>query len=462
MKSKPRPDLSPKTVAAIGEMMRAAHTHITGEDPIGSIDFTICRGPSWCGVDDDCVEVNLGRHKKGGSHLSHLMYDVRQPAALTSPVTREYMYDKSELRDHSKAKVKLLSTYLRNYLNVITNAPFTRVRIFDLFCGPGLYPGGGEGSPLAILHEVQSILTSRTLANKPVPQIDCYFSDEKTSDIQTLEAAIVENNLGPPPLAGTISCEQALYEDRIRKIIRDFPRPRGERTFLFLDPAGYKPIRATDIRTLLHHGAEVLLFLPIQFMYRFESNGTPKALVDFISELVDFETWRPNIGPGKFAEQLKQTFKDFLGANTYIASFSIEKDPNTQFCLYFFTSNLRGYEKMIEAKWSVDEKEGRGWTYKSTSPQASLLGPELYRTLPLEADLETFLKSGPKSNCEVYLFVLEKEFLPKYAGEVFRNWVDLGKLQVESVPGASVKKGAFYMDYDHYKRSNKKVIFKLV
>jgi hypothetical protein len=53
-----RKPLDAKTVQAIGELVRAGYKHLTGEDPVEPLEFTICRGPSWCGVEDDYAEVN--------------------------------------------------------------------------------------------------------------------------------------------------------------------------------------------------------------------------------------------------------------------------------------------------------------------------------------------------------------------------------------------------------------------
>lgn len=44
--------------------------------------------------------------------------------------------------------------------------------------------------------------------------------------------------------------------------------------------------------------AEVLLWLPTQFMYRFSRNGTPEALLSFIEELTDYKEWKKMIAFG--------------------------------------------------------------------------------------------------------------------------------------------------------------------
>lgn len=63
---------------------------------------------------------------------------------------------KTNLLNHSEAKVKLLSEYLKRYLNIISNDGYTeKINIYDLFCGQGLYEDGGEGSPLVALRKVK-------------------------------------------------------------------------------------------------------------------------------------------------------------------------------------------------------------------------------------------------------------------------------------------------------------------
>jgi hypothetical protein len=46
-----------RTAAAIEEVTRVAYKQITGEDPPEPLDITISRGPSWCGVEADYIEL---------------------------------------------------------------------------------------------------------------------------------------------------------------------------------------------------------------------------------------------------------------------------------------------------------------------------------------------------------------------------------------------------------------------
>ena len=63
---------------------------------------------------------------------------------------------KTNLLNHSEAKVKLLNEYLKRYLNIISNNDYTdNINIYDLFCGQGIYDDGGEGSPIVALKQVK-------------------------------------------------------------------------------------------------------------------------------------------------------------------------------------------------------------------------------------------------------------------------------------------------------------------
>jgi hypothetical protein len=65
---------------------------------------------------------------------------------------------KKNLLEHSAVKVRLLGEYLRCYLNVISNDGYTeKIKIYDLFCGEGIYKNQGEGSPLVILRAVKDL-----------------------------------------------------------------------------------------------------------------------------------------------------------------------------------------------------------------------------------------------------------------------------------------------------------------
>ena len=112
---------------------------------------------------------------------------------------------------------------------------------------------------------------------------------------------------------------------------------KDEKAFVFIDPYGYKDIRASEIKKLLQSKkSEVLLFLPTQFMYRFNEKGTPEALIQIIEELVEIDKWQINNSVYEFIDQFKDALKQFMGSDFFVDTFTIEKDASTVFCLFFF------------------------------------------------------------------------------------------------------------------------------
>ena len=99
------------------------------------------------------------------------------------------------LLDHSEAKVKLFGDYIQKYLNIICNDNYTKsIHIYDLFCGPGVYDNGGEGSPVTALKKIKKTFYS-FIKNRPdkSPKIHCHFNDIDIGRIESLQKHIKEN-----------------------------------------------------------------------------------------------------------------------------------------------------------------------------------------------------------------------------------------------------------------------------
>jgi hypothetical protein len=192
-------------------------------------------------------------------------------------------------------------------------------------------------------------------------------------------------------------------------------------------------------------------------MYRFDEKGTPQALINILEELVDLKYWKKNSSVYEFIDQFKEALKEYLGLAFFVDTFSIEKDEATVFCLFFFSSHIRGFEKMLETKWQIDEDEGKGWSYERTLNLFAI-----HRTNPLEEKLISLLTTEKKFyNSEIYEFTLRNGFLPKHTVEVFNSLQTEGKLEVLSSKQEKIRKGAFYISYDNFKEAPQKVYFRI-
>jgi three-Cys-motif partner protein len=368
---------------------------------------------------------------------------------------------KTNLLNHSEAKVRLLGEYLKRYLNIICNDGYTkRIKIYDLFCGEGLYENGGEGSPLVTMRQIKDIHYVNVAKSSNIPKIDSHFNDIDESKVKKVEQALKDKSLYYSEF-GQLEFSTNDYILEYEKLISELPKLKSlnQKAFIFIDPYEYKHIKATQIRNLMSMGnSEVLLWLPTQFMYRFATNGTPEALKDFITEIIpNFSDWKPG-NVWNFISELKQGFQNFLGVNFFVDTFTIQKDTNTVFCLFFFTSHIKGFEKMLEAKWEIDTEQGKGWDY--TGNQRSLFHE--YKTNPLEIKLKEYLKEKERFNGELYVFTLRQGFLPKHANEIFYNLRNEGVLSVRKQDGTEViNKKHTFLGYKYFRDEFQKATFKL-
>jgi len=367
---------------------------------------------------------------------------------------------KTNLQDHSAAKVQLLGGYLKRYLNIISNDGYTDIiHMHDLFCGRGIYEDGGEGSPIVTLRNIKETYYSQ-IAKSPrkKPKINCHFNDIKQDVIDKLRTAINEKSLHYPEI-GNLFLTTNDYNEEVERLKDVFKKFQNEKAFVFIDPYGYKEVKANDIKDLLDckNKSEVLLWLPIQFMYRFSDAGTPEVLKNFITQLDVQDKVKSATHVWEFIALLKDGFQKYLGSNFFVDRFTLKKEENTVFCLYFFTSHIRGFEKMLEAKWEIDMEQGRGWQYNAS-------GPNLFSSLKtneLADKIKAALKIDKRTNGQVYEFCLRLGYLPKHVNEIFKDWQNSGIIDVVLNNGRTARKGAFYISYENFKKEASKVTFQL-
>lgn len=360
--------------------------------------------------------------------------------------------------EHSEVKVQLLKLYLERYLNILNLSPYTSdVNVYDLFCSEGIYENGGKGSPICILEIIKKIYDDN-LAQGKNGKFNCLFNDYDVEKINKLKESI--NNLKlHDPKTGGLRYGESEYKIILTEVITEINKFRTEKGFIFIDPYGYKDIQVKDIKELLKSKkTEVLLFLPTQFMFRFEKNGTPQCLKDFIEELLPAAEWPTSSTGLAFIETLKEALRKSIGDEYFVDSFIITRDKNQFFCLFFFTSHIYGFDRMLDAKWQIDEEEGRGWNYEDNSLfSQSVKTPN---TIKYERNLKNFLTDF-KSNADLYRFTLHHGHLPKHANQILAQLQTDGHLAAVLKDGKAARKGSFYINYQDYKNNPDKIKLKI-
>lgn len=363
--------------------------------------------------------------------------------------------------DHSEVKVQLLKLYLEKYLNILSNSRYVGdVYIYDLFCGEGIYKEGGKGSPIVILETLNEIHNSNKEKARKAESFHCLFNDIDKSKISKLSQAISEKNIHNPEL-GNLKIISEDYRKLLPQVLNQISKFSNQKAFVFIDPYGYKEIRVADIRTLLSsRKSEILLFMPTQFMFRFEEKGTPECLQFFIKELIPDSEWPKSSTGIDFIEKLKNAFRKVFKNEYFVDTFIITRNTNQFFCLFFFTSHIYGFEKMLESKWQIDEEEGRGWNQVSNYSLFTDVEKSA-NVYILEKELTKYLKSDWHTNGELYEYTLHSGYLPKHAIGILKNWQNAGRLEMKMNNGVKLRKGSFYIRYDNYKMFPNKLKIKL-
>jgi len=370
---------------------------------------------------------------------------------------------KTNLLEHSEAKINLYGRYLSVYLNILHRAKFVkRIFVFDLFCGEGIYENDIKGSPIIAL----DCIKNHYFANQnSCPDMAIWFNDNGMSEIDSGAHKVdrvkkISSTMFVPQNA-KIEFYKDDYEKILPRAIDLVTRTDGAKGLFFIDPFGYKAIKPDDIRRILQSGkTEVFLWLPIAHMYRFADSalrsGFPgsEPLKIFLTEL--FGKAIPSFkSPHDFIEQLKGRFRAYLkDLNTFVDTFILERDASNVYCMFFFTRNVRGYEKMLEAKWSIDPDRGRGHSIEKT---ISLFDETELSGYP--AKLLAFLESSDfRTNSELYAFGLENGFLPKHTKGVLDRWKKMGKPIFEVVGLDHKPVRGYYLEYN----SDRRVAFRFI
>lgn len=346
---------------------------------------------------------------------------------------------------------------------MLANTNFKNIYILDLFAGEGRDIDGKACSSIAA---IETIKNHFDFANTICKKIKIFLNDSGNSVIEKNIKKIDRVKRFADEIKLPIQYEVVYsaedYESISPKIIQRLNKlESSEKAFCFFDPWGYKYSKPKTIKDILANGkTELLLFMPICFMHRFAA----KALKDedfiegqhieqFISELYENET--PDIkNQISFIKGIQKQFKKYLKVE-YVDVLFIEKERNQYFALYFFSNNKRGFQKMLEAKWSIDEKDGKAFTVNRNQFSNDLfenVDHEDYSFLLYEE----LKKKRQMSNQEVFDFGLENNHLPKHSKKVLDELKKQGKIKAVTSDGANAL--GYYLEDNHEKKIFIKVI----
>ncbi len=250
-----------------------------------------------------------------------------------------------EAEPHTLAKLQILRCYLDAWFSILYQYQNTRELVYiDACCGPGRYLNGEDGSPVVALKASATAKNPRQVSTK------FFFVDHDRSMIATLRGYI-ENNivLSNPPEYLVSEAGPAVEE--IMSGMERTTRLHNEiiPVFVFIDGWG-NTIPMFIIHKILRrpHSEVFVLYSNIDTLrnvnHEMERN---RIIAAFGSEDLFKNPSASTID--LYAGQLK------LGAR-YVRGFEMQRGPrSTVHHLFFATNSDRGFVKMKEAMWKIDQ-----------------------------------------------------------------------------------------------------------
>ncbi len=201
------------------------------------------------------------------------------------------------IEEHSKAKLKVLRSYLREYFNRLNANPARdrfKLDFVDGFAGGGLFQDGSRtisGTPLIMLEEAAEAAKRLNERRRKKLDFDCrfYFVDKKKAHTDTLKKVLRER--GHSLDDGKIDIRTSAFETEADNIIKEIQnrQPQAGRAIFLLDQTGFSQVSLSTIRNIFYRlpAVEIILTFSVDVMLNFLKKERPLIKAYTALELPD-------------------------------------------------------------------------------------------------------------------------------------------------------------------------------
>jgi len=343
---------------------------------------------------------------------------------------------------HTEIKLMLYKQYLQNYLLILLNSAYTNtIHIYDLFCGKGETEDGQVGSALISVKQAISSACSYTKSKRIV----VHLSDKNKAFCEGLKLKLASIAI-PSNIEVSIQCKE--FKDEVSNIISRHDHEKNSKVLFFIDPYGYKDTPPETLLDLKQNpNTEIMLFLPVSFIYRFIDSPQSNPTLD------KWKTFMSISGrPTDLSIIVDLITSRFSRAGFYSGSFILNNQQNSnKYAIFFVSSNVYGLEKFNETKWAIDPIEGSQMCRNFTGEVIPSIAEE-WRLASLDRlsnSIKEHISAKPNKmidNIELYDAVIRQGFLPRHFNEVWKQNPFLEREFLTS------KTKSNYIGYDYTKR----------
>ncbi len=318
---------------------------------------------------------------------------------------------------HTEVKLKLYQEYLQKYLRILLNTKYINtIHIYDLFCGKGETDGGQVGSALI---SVKQAISSACIYAKS-KRIVVHLSDKNRAFCDELKIRLA-SIARPANIDVSVQCKE--FKDEVSNIISRHDHDKNSKVLFFIDPYGY---RDTPPETLLElkqdPNSEIMLFLPVSFIYRFIDSPQSNPTLD------KWKTFMSISGrPTDLSTIVDLITSRFSQGGFYSGSFILNnQQTSNQYAIFFVSSNVYGLEKFNETKWMIDPLEGSQMCRNFACEVIPSIAEEWKQASldRLSNSIKELILAKPNKmidNIDLYDAVIRQGFLPRHFNEVWKQ-----------------------------------------
>lgn len=313
------------------------------------------------------------------------------------------------LEPHTEAKHEILRYYLGAWFPIIATIKPSwfptlgttkrRLLYVDGFAGPGEYEGGKDGSPIIALKVAKDHKLRDRLQRSDV-ELVFYFIEKNEARFQNLELKLAGLQL---PANFRIEKECRSFEDAFGSALSEIEEQskRLAPSFVFIDPFGPTGFPMSLVERLARQpSSEVLITFNYQALNQWFLNDPSKY--ERLDELYGGSVWRQAIRisvPSQKESYLMEAYREELESLGWkVRPFRmINKHNQTQYYLFFATSNPLGMLAMKRAMWSAAPTGDFKYSDLTNPQQPRLFDKELYDE-EYSQDLANQLYQGNKGH----------------------------------------------------------------